>query len=179
MVRCTIIDFLERHHLLSRTAATALRHQSGSKKRKQHEPTSTNTLTGSAPLDYISRVKTSRPSRTSQLARQVQAYEDAVGVAYQSEINLEDELEFELDADWMASMLDVSGILLPQNAYFIMGHSMRVVYCYLHNTPMTMHALRMISYRKRWNTHDEDLKGSYYLDPHRRALLSLGMFYEG
>lgn len=110
MVRCTIIDFLERHHLLSRTAATALKHQSGTKKRKQHGPIPTDALTGLVPLDYISRVKTSRPSKTSRPVRQVQTYEDTVGLAYQNEIDLEDELEFELDADWMASMLDVSCI---------------------------------------------------------------------
>ncbi|KAF9139379.1 DNA mismatch repair protein [Linnemannia schmuckeri] len=106
VVRSTIIDFLERHHLLSRTAATALRHQSGTKKRKQQRPTSMDALSESAPLDYISHVKTSRPSRTPRPARQTQTYEDATGLAYQSEIDLEDELEFELDADWMASMLD-------------------------------------------------------------------------
>lgn len=111
MVRCTIIDFLERHHLLSRTAATALRYQSGTKKRKQQGPAPVDALTESAPLDYISRVKTSRPSRASQLACQVQTYENAVGAVYQSEIDLEDDLEFEMDADWMASMLDVSGNL--------------------------------------------------------------------
>lgn len=64
--------------------------------------------TGFTPLDYISRVKESQPSRASRLARQVQTYENAVGEAYQSEIDIEDDLEFELDADWMASMLDVS-----------------------------------------------------------------------
>ncbi|KAF9277829.1 DNA mismatch repair protein [Linnemannia elongata] len=106
VVRSTIIDFLERHHLLSRTAATALRYQSGTKKRKQHGPTSMGAPTGLTPLDYISRVKESQPSRASRLARQVQTYENAVGEAYQSEIDIEDDLEFELDADWMASMLD-------------------------------------------------------------------------
>ncbi|KAF9543733.1 DNA mismatch repair protein [Mortierella hygrophila] len=125
VVRCTIVDFLERHHLLSRTAATVLRHQSGTKKRKQYGPTFMDALTGSTPLDYISRVKTSRPSKASRLA-----YENAAGVAYQSEIDLEDELEFELDADWMASMLDddfvsneveytrrgPQGFLLPRSA---------------------------------------------------------------
>ncbi|KAK3841571.1 MAG: hypothetical protein J3R72DRAFT_401135 [Linnemannia gamsii] len=106
VVRCTIIDFLERHHLLSRTAATALRNQSSTKKRKQHASTSVSALAGSAPLDYISRVKSSRPSKPSRPGRQVQAYEDYVALAYQNEIDLEDELEFELDTDWMATMLD-------------------------------------------------------------------------
>ncbi|KAG0064710.1 DNA mismatch repair protein [Linnemannia elongata] len=106
VVRSTIIDFLERHHLLSRTAATALRYQSGTKKRKQHGLTSMDAPTGLTPLDYISRVKESQPSRASRLARQIQTYENAVGEAYQSEIDIEDDLEFELDADWMAFMLD-------------------------------------------------------------------------
>ncbi|KAF9093332.1 DNA mismatch repair protein [Mortierella sp. AD031] len=106
VVRCTIIDFLERHHLLSRTAATALRHQSGAKKRKQLESPSVHVAPGSAPLDYISRVKSSRPSRTTRPVRQVQTYDDPVALAYQREIDLEDELEFELDTDWMAAMLD-------------------------------------------------------------------------
>ncbi|KAF9082471.1 DNA mismatch repair protein, partial [Mortierella sp. GBA35] len=106
VVRFTIIDFLERHHLLSRTAATALRHQSGAKKRKQLESPSVHVAPGSAPLDYISRVKSSRPSRTTRPVRQVQTYDDPVALAYQREIDLEDELEFELDSDWMAAMLD-------------------------------------------------------------------------
>ena len=76
-------------------------------------------LTGSAPLDYISHVKTSRPSRASRLARQVQTYENAVSVPYPSEIDLVDELEFELDADWMASMLDVRGTSLEQYAMLL------------------------------------------------------------
>ncbi|KAF9125780.1 DNA mismatch repair protein [Mortierella sp. 14UC] len=107
VVRCTIIDFLERHHLLSRTAATALRQQSGTKKRKRHASISMDTFAGMAPLDYISRVKTSQPSRPSRPVRQIQTYDDdPAGLAYQNEIDLEDELEFELDADWMATMLD-------------------------------------------------------------------------
>jgi len=65
-------------------------------------------LSGSVPLDYISRVKSSAPSRTLRPARPSLIYEDAAGLAYQSEIDLEDELEFELDADWIATMLDVS-----------------------------------------------------------------------
>lgn len=60
--------------------------------------------------------------------------------------------------------------------YVTIWHTIRALHCYLHNVPMTMHAIRMISYRMRWNTHDEDLKASYYRDPHRRALLSHGMF---
>ncbi|KAG0375827.1 DNA mismatch repair protein [Mortierella sp. AD032] len=50
--------------------------------------------------------ESSRPSKPSRPGRQVQAYEDYVALAYQNEIGLEDELEFELDTDWMATMLD-------------------------------------------------------------------------
>ncbi|KAF9905975.1 DNA mismatch repair protein [Linnemannia zychae] len=107
VVRCTIIDFLERHHLLSRTAATALRHHSDTKKRKQRTSISMDTVVGSVPLDYISRVKISQPSRPSRPVRQIQSYDEGqAGLTYQNEIDVEDELEFELDVDWMATMLD-------------------------------------------------------------------------
>ncbi|CAO3565386.1 unnamed protein product [Mortierella alpina] len=100
--RETIIDFLENQHLLSRSAASHLRHQATTGKRRSK-------LGGGLkeecfPVDYVSKTKTSRPARTK-----ISTYGDP-GVdkitLESTDIDTEDELEFELDADWMAAMVN-------------------------------------------------------------------------
>ncbi|KAF8941384.1 DNA mismatch repair protein [Dissophora ornata] len=119
VVRDTVIAFLERQHLLSRSAAATLRNQITTRKRKSRTKSA---LGESVPLGNFSRVKSSRPSKTAKAPRRENAC--------CNEIDLEDELEFELDADWMASLLDddfvsheveysthnSSGIMLPRPA---------------------------------------------------------------
>ncbi|KAG0368069.1 DNA mismatch repair protein [Gamsiella multidivaricata] len=101
VVRDTIIAFLERQHLLSRSAASTLRNQSTTRKRKSRAKGNVGLSDESVPLGYLSRIKLSRPSRASKAPQYSQ------GDAYQQEeIDVEDELEFELDEDWISSMLD-------------------------------------------------------------------------
>ncbi|KAG0263818.1 DNA mismatch repair protein [Mortierella polycephala] len=128
LIRETVIDFLERQHLLSRTEAATLRKQTTTRKRKlRARGVVDNTMEEALPLEYVSRVKSSRPVRTRPSQRNNRG--DEVDSACQTDIEFEDELEFELDAEWMASMLDdgfVSeevqydrrrdiGIMLPNN----------------------------------------------------------------
>ncbi|KAF9178753.1 DNA mismatch repair protein [Haplosporangium sp. Z 767] len=128
LIRETVIDFLERQHLLSRTEAATLRKQTTTRKRKSRaRGVADNTMEEIFPLDYVSRVKSSRPVRTRPSQRNDPR--DEVDSTCQTDIELEDELEFELDAEWIASMLDdgfVSeevqydqrrdvGIMLPTN----------------------------------------------------------------
>ncbi|KAG0308692.1 DNA mismatch repair protein [Dissophora globulifera] len=121
VVRDTIIAFLERQHLLSRSAAEVLRNQTTTRKRKSRAGSAIGFSEAALPTGHGSHGKTSRPSKTSKSSQ----HQDGV----QDEIDLEDEIEFELDSDWMASMLDDdfvsseveyrrhddSGIMLPSS----------------------------------------------------------------
>ncbi|KAG0211029.1 DNA mismatch repair protein [Mortierella sp. GBA30] len=104
IVRDSVIEFLERQHLLSRAAASSLRNPITTRKRKAKSQNSLGVIEGSLPLDYVSRIKSSRPVRTKK------ALHDVVGesslVMDTPRVDIEDELEFELGAEWMASMLD-------------------------------------------------------------------------
>ncbi|GJJ69487.1 DNA mismatch repair protein MLH3 [Entomortierella parvispora] len=108
IVRNTVIGFLERHHLLSRSAAMTLRHQTGVKKQKSKSSSRSlippylvpELVTNSS----SSRVKSSRPSKTRP-ADQCLRDNDSDGVVQSAGIDVEDDLEFELDYDWIASEL--------------------------------------------------------------------------
>ncbi|KAF9981006.1 hypothetical protein BGZ75_007728 [Mortierella antarctica] len=50
-------------------------------------------------MDYLSKIKSSQPART-----RTPTYGDSIALE-STDIDTENELEFELDADWMASML--------------------------------------------------------------------------
>jgi len=56
-------------------------------------------------VDYVSKTKTSRPART-KISTPGDPGADKIALE-STEIDTEDELEFELDADWMASMVNV------------------------------------------------------------------------
>ncbi|KAG9321843.1 hypothetical protein KVV02_007174 [Mortierella alpina] len=97
IARETIVNFLEKHHLLSRTAVSHLRNQGMTWKRKRKLDGVLNE--DYIPMDYVSKIKSSQPARTRTPTRG-----DSIALE-STDIDTEDELEFELDADWMASML--------------------------------------------------------------------------
>ncbi|KAF9200310.1 DNA mismatch repair protein [Haplosporangium sp. Z 27] len=102
IVRDTIITFLERQHLLSRSAATTLRKQTTTRKRKSRAKLPIGNTRDSIPFSVMPHVKSSRPSKTSE------PFRGSLDVERDSEydsLDIEDELEFELDADWMSTML--------------------------------------------------------------------------
>ncbi|KAI1291519.1 DNA mismatch repair protein [Mortierella claussenii] len=104
VVRSTIISFLGQQHLLSRSAASTLRNQTTIRKRKARGKDVVGLAEGPRPLGYFSRIKASRPSKT--LTTPQHQSESNRSANEPHEIDLEDELEFELDMDWMADMLD-------------------------------------------------------------------------
>ncbi|KAF9369219.1 DNA mismatch repair protein, partial [Mortierella sp. AD011] len=102
IVRDTIITFLERRHLLSRSAALTLRNQTTTRKRKSRAKPCIGNAGDS--LGRISRVKTSRPSKAAK-PLQHSSVSDGDNIHHE-DIDIEDDLEFELDVDWMAAMLE-------------------------------------------------------------------------
>ncbi|KAF9110695.1 DNA mismatch repair protein, partial [Mortierella sp. AM989] len=104
IVRDTIITFLERHHLLSRSTASTLRSQTTTRKRKSRAKCSIGNTGNSELLGHISRVKSSLPSKTARPRQHHR--ENNNDVSHPEDIDIEDELEFELDTDWMAEWLE-------------------------------------------------------------------------
>ncbi|KAG0215914.1 DNA mismatch repair protein, partial [Mortierella sp. GBA43] len=103
IVRDTIISFLEEHQFLSASAATLLRYQTTTQKRKARSVDSPSS-TESVPLDQLPHVKQSRPSKTGRTLTR-SGSENGNG-RHSQEMDIEDEVEFELDADWIALALD-------------------------------------------------------------------------
>ncbi|KAF9580350.1 hypothetical protein BGW38_003040 [Lunasporangiospora selenospora] len=96
----TLVNFLERQNLLSRTAAVSLRSGFRTKKRplkSGYSFSSTETLSG---IDFVPYAKYSRPSSTGTSRFNV---DRLPGDSQGEELDIEDELEFELDRDLLLS----------------------------------------------------------------------------
>ncbi|KAG0339377.1 DNA mismatch repair protein [Podila humilis] len=113
IVRDTIISFLERHQFLSRAMALSLRKQTSTRKRPRR--TTSNLIDLSTSFARMARVKYSRPSRTKQHQTSTataqekdldQGNERIYSDLWTDPQTWEDELEFELDHDWIAAALD-------------------------------------------------------------------------
>ncbi|KAF9970681.1 DNA mismatch repair protein [Modicella reniformis] len=105
VVRDTIISFLVQQHLLSRSVASTLRNRTTIKKRKSRARGPIGGHSSEAiSLGHFPHVKTSRPSRAAKLPRHDSRNDKECHG--QIEMDIEEELEFELDIDWMAPMLD-------------------------------------------------------------------------
>ncbi|KAF9911328.1 DNA mismatch repair protein [Lobosporangium transversale] len=106
LVRDTIISFLERQHLLSRSTAATLRSQTTTRKRKSRA----KGLVGEtlAPIEHFSHAKSSRPVRTTRTYQRaaLEGLEGVSDTARSQEIDVEDEIEFELDSERIADMLN-------------------------------------------------------------------------
>ncbi|KAF9430589.1 DNA mismatch repair protein [Podila epigama] len=111
VVRDVVISFLERHQFLSQAMATHLRHQTVTKKKQQRLATGLRGLTTS--FAHMARVKSSQPSRTGQAVKEQGCLESEAAASTTTtapsmeSLTWEEELEFEMDHDWIAAMLDV------------------------------------------------------------------------
>ncbi|KAF9287113.1 DNA mismatch repair protein [Mortierella antarctica] len=103
VVRETVITFLEQHHFLSKAIAASLRIQTSTKKRQRRLTTHLKDLSTS--LAHMARVKSSQMSRTGQSTKELYGHTGG-GEPWMDRLTWEEELDFELDHDWVAAMLD-------------------------------------------------------------------------
>ncbi|KAI9241109.1 MAG: hypothetical protein BYD32DRAFT_484405 [Podila humilis] len=103
LIRDTVVSFLEQHQFLSRAMATNLRNQTSTKKRQRRLTTHLKDLSTS--FAHMARVKSSQLSRTGQSSKEL--YQNTSGVEpWVDVLTWEEELDFELDHDWVAAILD-------------------------------------------------------------------------
>ncbi|KAG0335745.1 DNA mismatch repair protein [Podila horticola] len=103
VVRETVIAFLEQHQFLSRAMAVSLRSQTSMKKRQRRLTTHLKDLSTS--FAHMARVKSSQLSRTGQSTKELYQRTES-GDSLMDKLTWEEELDFELDHDWVAAMLD-------------------------------------------------------------------------
>ncbi|KAF9215154.1 DNA mismatch repair protein [Podila verticillata] len=103
LVRDTVVSFLEQHQFLSRAMATNLRNQTSTKKRQRRLTTHLKDLSTS--FAHMARVKSSQLSRTGQSSKELHQHTSGVE-PWMDVLTWEEELDFELDHDWVAAILD-------------------------------------------------------------------------
>ncbi|KAG0085748.1 DNA mismatch repair protein [Podila epicladia] len=103
VVRETVITFLEQHQFLSRAMAVSLRSQTSTKKRQRRLKTHLKDLSTS--FAHMARVKSSQMSKTGQSTKVLDGHTGS-GEPWMDRLTWEEELDFELDHDWVAAMLD-------------------------------------------------------------------------
>ncbi|KAG0033929.1 DNA mismatch repair protein [Podila clonocystis] len=103
VVRETVIAFLEQHQFLSRVMAASLRSQTSTKRKQRRLTAHLKDLSTS--FAHMARIKSSQVSRTGQSTNEL-LWHTGSGDPWMDRLTWEEELDFELDHDWVAAMLD-------------------------------------------------------------------------